>query len=127
LLSGEKHLTGAGWSEWMQKMQKKYDYMTYRKDLPGFGEPREGAWDGWMRINFQSKKGGILGVFRQGAAEKSRTVIVDDLQPGKTYTIHLAPNGKQVLKANGQELMEKGFKVEIENQYDAKIFEVRSE
>ncbi len=115
------------WSVWMQEMQEKYDYMSYRKDLPGFGEPREGAWDGWMRINFQSKKGGIFGVFRQGAADKSRTVVLNDLQPGKIYTIHLAPTGQQVVKATGQELMEKGYKVDIDNEYGAKIFEVRIE
>ena len=57
------------WSLWMQKMQERYDYMSYRRDLPGFGEPREGSWDGWMRINNDTHDGGIVGVFRQGALD----------------------------------------------------------
>ncbi|MDZ7725919.1 MAG: hypothetical protein U5R06_24630 [candidate division KSB1 bacterium] len=34
------------WSDWMRDMQNQYNYMSFRKDLPGFGEPREGHWDG---------------------------------------------------------------------------------
>jgi alpha-galactosidase len=63
------------WSEWMQKMEKEYDYMSYRKDLPGFGEPKKGAWDGLQRINFETHEGGIFGLFRQGALENNRSFL----------------------------------------------------
>ena len=107
-----------------QKMQKKYDYMSYRKDLPGFGEPKEGSWDGWQRINFQSREGGIFGVFRQGALEDTRKVFLKDLFPDENYTIRLAPNGDIVYKASGKELMQTGFTIQINNKYDANIYEV---
>ncbi len=77
------------WSDWMLQMQKTYDYMSFRQDLPGFGEPQEGSWDGWQRINTDTKKGGIVGVFRQGALESSRTVFITGLAPDRTYTVRL--------------------------------------
>jgi alpha-galactosidase len=112
------------WSHWMQAMQDKYDYMSYRRDLPGFGEPREGAWDGWMRINNDTQQGGIVGVFRQGALEHSRRVFVKGLEPGQTYLVKLAPEGSVVHNGTGQELMETGFQVEIPDLYEGKIFEI---
>jgi alpha-galactosidase len=123
----EKRRIVKNWSEWMLKMQGKYDYMSYRKDLPGFGEPKEGSWDGWQRINFQTGKGGIFGVFRQGASEDTRTVFLKDIIPDKTYRIRLAPSGDIVFTGNGKDLIMKGFQVKIEKPYDGKIFEVGAE
>jgi alpha-galactosidase len=112
------------WSNWMQEMQERYDYMSYRRDLPGFGEPCEGAWDGWMRINNDSREGGIIGVFRQGALEKRRQVFVKGIEPDQVYQVKLAPYGEEIHRATGRELMEDGFPVEISGQYDGKIFEI---
>lgn len=112
------------WSGWMLKMQEKYDYMSYRKDLPGFGEPAEGSWDGWMRLNAASKTGGIVGIFRQGAIEEHRTVIIPDLVPDKNYIIRLAPEGTEIHSTTGKKLMEKGFDVTLSNKYDGNIYEV---
>jgi alpha-galactosidase len=77
-----------------------------------------------MRINNDTQQGGIVGVFRQGALEDSRRVFVKGLQPGKTYHVKLAPEGNVVHQASGQELMETGFRVEIPDLYDGKIFEI---
>ena len=115
------------WSLWMRKMQKKHDYMSYRKDLAGFQEPKEGAWDGWQRINFQTKKGGVFGIFRQGALEETRKVFLKDLVEDKNYSIKLAPTGKTILKATGKELMYTGFIVKLNHLYDANIYEVSLE
>lgn len=123
-LSSEKRTRIRAWSDWMKAMQSKYDYMTYRKDLPGFGEPVEGSWDGWMRINFQNHSGGIFGIFRQGALEDTRQIFLKDLDPGKEYIIRLAPLGTEVLRARGKSLMELGFKVKLDKNYDANIYEV---
>jgi len=112
------------WSTWMQEMQRKYDYMTYRKDLEGFGEPKEGAWDGWQRINFQTKEGGIFGVFRQGALEETRTVFLKDLEPDKIYVIREAPVGELIIKNSGEHLMSVGIPIEIKKEYDGRIFEI---
>jgi alpha-galactosidase len=112
------------WSTWMQEMQEKYDYMSYRRDLPGFGEPREGSWDGWMRINNDSRNGGIIGVFRQGALEESRQVYVKGLDPDREYLVKLAPEGIEVNRATGYKLMNEGFRVEMTSSYDGQIFEI---
>lgn len=119
----EKREMIKNWSLWMQEMQRKYDYMSYRKDLPGFGEPREGAWDGWQRINFQTREGGIFGVFRQGAAEITRTVVLKDLDPDRMYVIRQAPYGTEVYRASGKEIMTEGFPVKLAGKYDGNIFE----
>lgn len=112
------------WSLWMRNMQKKYNYKNFRKDLPGFGEPKEGAYDGWMRINFENKSGGIVGVFRQGALEKFRQVFLQDLNPDSTYIIKLAPDDKEVYRASGKKIIEEGFTVKMDKIYEGKIFEV---
>jgi alpha-galactosidase len=112
------------WADWMVRMQEKYDYMSFRQDLQGFGEPSEGSWDGWSRINTDSKDGGIIGVFRQGAKEKSRSVFVSNLDPQKTYQVLLAPEGKTVEQLTGSQLSSEGFIVSFMNNYDGSVFEI---
>ncbi|MGL4630159.1 MAG: alpha-galactosidase [Leadbetterella sp.] len=112
------------WSQWMRKMQEKHDYMTYRKDLPGFGEPKVGQWDGFQRLNFDTLEGGVVGVFRHGSKETTRLVILEDLIPDNNYIVRLAPEGKIIHKSSGKSLMEKGFMTTITKEYDGNIFEV---
>jgi alpha-galactosidase len=126
-IAPEKRAQIRSWSLWMQQMQEKYNYMSFRKDLPGFGEPAEGSWDGWMRINFNDNSGGIFGIFRQGALEGTRQVFLQDLAHDRTYTIRLAPEGVEVLKASGKALMQQGFPVKMEKIYEGRIFEVSGE
>lgn len=114
------------WADWMVSMQDKYDYMSFRQDLPGFGEPAEGSWDGWSRINTELKNGGIIGVFRQGAKEKSRTVVLSNLDPEKNYEVLLAPEGTKVTTLSGKQLSIEGFKLSFTNDYDGSVFEIRS-
>ena len=57
--------------------------MSYRQDLNGFGEPMEGMWDGFQRINTDIKDGGIVCVFRHGAVETKRLLTVNYLNPVK--------------------------------------------
>jgi alpha-galactosidase len=109
----------------MVAMQAKYDYMSYRQDLPGLGEPAEGSWDGWARINTDKKNGGIIGVFRQGAVEKSRTVFINNLDPGKKYLVLKAPDGTKVAVLTGHQLSTEGFRVSFEKTYDSEVFEIR--
>ncbi len=123
-IPGEERARIREWSEWMQSMQKRYDYMSFRRDLPGFGEPREGAWDGWMRINNDTRDGGIIGVFRHGALEKERRVFLKGLDPDRRYVVRLAPAGEEVRRATGNQLMEQGFPVEIPALYDGNIYEI---
>ena len=123
-IPGEERARIRQWSLWMQEMQERYDYMSYRRDLPGFGEPREGAWDGWMRINNDTNKGGIIGIFRHGALEENRQVVVKGLSPEREYVVRLAPGSKEIHQASGAELMHEGFRVGIPGQYDGKIFEI---
>ncbi len=125
LLSEDKAKQMKTWSDWMKNMQEKYDYMSFRKDLPGFYEPREGAWDGWQRINFAKQSGGLVGVFRQGALESERQVFVTDLKADQQYVVRQAPTGKKILKATGKSLMERGFRVKIDESHGGEIFEIQ--
>ncbi len=113
------------WADWMVRMQERYDYMSYRQDLPGFGEPAEGSWDGWSRINNDRKNGGILGVFRQGAMEETRQIFVTNLDPYKKYLVINAPDEKTIDVLTGQQLSVEGFDVSMTKKYDGKIFEIR--
>ena len=125
-LTADQRNTLKNWANWMIKMQDQYDYMSYRQDLPGFGEPAEGFWDGWSRINTDTKSGGIIGVFRQGAAEKSRTVFVPYLNPERNYQVILAPENRIIDELSGKQLSMEGFRVILEEKYAGTIFEVRA-
>jgi alpha-galactosidase len=113
------------WSDWLREVQDRHDYMMYRQDLQGFGEPQENQWDGFQRINTDTRSGGIVGVFRQGGRESRRQVIVQYLEPSRTYQIKRAPEGTTVGSMSGQELRDKGFTVELVRDDDGALFEIR--
>ena len=112
------------YSGWLQEMQLKHNVMLYRQDLKGFGEPFSGQWDGFQRINTDSGSGGIVGVFRQDAAEDQRTVTIRFLDPVKIYSVKEAVTGNVISTATGVEMSSKGFIVRMENKVDAKLYEV---
>ena len=123
-LSREKKVEIRQWTDWISEMQAKYSYDLFRQDLPSFGEPTEGSWDAWSRINTDTKKGGIIGVFRQGSLDDKRTVSVPGLAKNDHYRVNLAPKGDKIIELTGIELEEKGFIVKMENKYDSKLFEI---
>ena len=91
-------------------MERRYGIMSYRQDLPGFGEPMEGMWDGFQRVNTEEKNGGIIGIFRHGSVELKRIVTINYLDPLKTYEVR-AMDGTVVASMTGSDLREKGFEV----------------
>ena len=123
-LSPENQTRLKNWADWLRQMQEKHDYMLYRQDLPGFGEPLENQWDGWMRINTDTKSGGIFGVFRQGGIESSRMVSIPGLLPETIYAIKKGPAGDEILRSTGRDLAEKGLPVQLNQKYDGTLFEV---
>ncbi len=124
-LSPEKRASIKKWADWIIRMQDKYNYMSFRQDLPGFGEPAEGSWDAWSRINTDNKKGGIIGIFRQGAHEKTRSVFVENLDPDRNYSVLLAPEGKEITVLSGRQLAGEGFAVTFGKEYEANVYEIR--
>jgi alpha-galactosidase len=123
-LSTEKRIEFKQHADWMRAMQNKHNYMMFRQDLPGFGEPTEGHWDGFQRINTDTKSGGIVGIFRQGAVEHERMVAVKYLDPSKVYSISQCPDGKVLMKLSGKDLAETGFRVQLKNAYDGALYEI---
>ncbi len=122
-LSPEQLKKYRSYADWLQAMQTQYDIMSYRQDMRGFGEPKEGGWDGFQRINTDTKQGGIIGVFRQGALETERSVSVNYLEPAKIYRVKTMA-GKIIVTATGNELATKGFEVQIDGLFAGKLFEV---
>jgi alpha-galactosidase len=122
----EKRQWLRSWTQWIRQAQEEFDYMSYRQDLPGFGEPAEGHWDGWQRINTETRNGGILGIFRQGAAEAERTATVEGLKSLVSYEVSEAPTGRVLHTMTGEELEQEGFSVSMERPYQGKIFRVRA-
>lgn len=112
------------YADWLQAMQTKHDFMSYRQDLAGFGEPMDGMWDGFQRINTDSKRGGIVGVFRQGATENKRMVTVDHLDPVTTYQVKTM-DGKAVTSLTGKLLQTTGFPVTINGLHAGQLFEIQ--
>lgn len=113
-----------GYADWLQLMQNKYDIMSYRQDLPGFGEPTEGHWDGFQRINTDQKNGGIIAVFRHGAVETKRIVTLKYLDQGSSYEL-LRMDGKLLTTLTGAEFKTKGFEINLAALYSGELFEIR--
>lgn len=112
-----------GYADWLQLMERMYSIMSFRQDLPGFGEPMEGMWDGFQRINTETKNGGIIGVFRHGAIETKRIITVNWLDPVKIYQVK-SMNGKVIALLTGNELKTKGFSTCIKELYSGDLFEI---
>ena len=122
-LSKEDLIKYRGFAEWLQLMESRYGIMSYRQDLLGFGEPQEGMWDGFQRINTETKEGGIIGVFRHGSMETKRKVTVNYLAREKIYNVKKM-NGDIVATSTGAALQESGFEVELGKLYDGELFEI---
>jgi len=127
LLSKEQRAHYKLWADWLRTMQGKHDFMEFRQNLEGYGEPSEGCWDGFQRINSETKSGGIVGVFRQGAKETSRIVTIEFLNPTYVYEVRKAPIGDLIMQATGKELSENGLKVSLDKKYEGAIFEISGE
>ena len=112
-----------GYADWLQQMEGKYGIMSYRQDLPGFGEPMEGMWDGFERINTEAKNGGIIGIFRHGSVETKRILTINYLDPLKTYYVKTI-DGILIASLTGKELVEKGFEVNLKGKYSGELFEI---
>lgn len=113
------------YADWYQTMQDQHDIMSFRQDLPGFGEPSEGKWDGFQRFNSETKSGGIVGVFRQGAKEKQRLIILDRLDPVAQYLVLQAPEMRPIIQASGKDLAEEGFILNLSSFYDGMLLEIK--
>ena len=112
------------WADWLNSLEARHAYMSFRQDLPGFGEPTDGAWDGFCRINTDSGSGGLVGVFKQGAREKTRMVTVPYLKPDKIYQVKQGFGGKIIATVQGKELAEDGFLVTLNELHDGELFEI---
>jgi len=112
------------WSDWLRGVEQRHGYSVYRQDLPGYGEPTEGYWDGFARINTETKSGGLIGIFRHGAAEESRIITIPYLDASTVYAIRQAPDGKTIARMTGAELQQKGFKVTLKDSYQGMLYEV---
>jgi alpha-galactosidase len=124
LLSKEQRARMKNWADWLRLMQTNHDFMSFRQDLKGYGEPAEGNWDGYQRINSETRSGGIVGIFRQGSPENQRTVTVNFLDPMSVYEVRKAPTGDFIMNSTGKELAEKGFMVKLDKKYDGSVFEI---
>jgi alpha-galactosidase len=111
------------YSDFFARVQMKHDAFSFRQDLEGFGEPSEGAWDGFQRINLDTLSGGLVGVFRHGAREPSRRAYVSWLAPDRRYAVRRI-DGSEVLRATGRELRDTGWDVTIAALYGGELFEV---
>jgi alpha-galactosidase len=111
-------------ADWLSGLQRRHDYMLFRQDLPGFGEPLEGGWDGWARINTDTGSGGIIGVFRQGSADQCRQVTLSCLNPAREYLVKEGPGGGEKARLSGEDFRREGFTVHLKDAYDAVLFEI---
>lgn len=111
-------------ADWVKGVEARHGFMLFRQDLAGFGEPGDGRWDGYQRINTETKSGGLVGVFRQNAAEASRQVVVQGLDPVARYAVTRGRETSPFTTMTGAELAERGFRVEFKNRQDGELFEI---
>lgn len=111
------------YADWLQDMEDRHQVMSFRQDLGGFGEPMEGFWDGFQRVNTETQSGGIVGIFRQGALDDTRTVRLKYLNAEGIYQIK-SVSGKVIHEMSGSKLEKVGFEVKLKKIYDGELFEV---
>lgn len=112
------------YADWLQVMQNQYDMMSFRQDLFGFGEPREGSWDGFQRINTETKAGGIIGIFRHGANNPKQLITIQQLDALAKYEV-LSMDGKTITSMTGKDLGTIGFPITLEGLYSGELLEIR--
>jgi len=115
------------WVDWLRDVERRHAYSDFRQDLPGYGEPAEGAWDGFARINTETKTGGLVGIFRQGSAEKTRLITIPYLDAATLYAIKQAPDGKLLARMTGAALKQKGFEATLPEPHQGLLFEITRE
>ncbi len=125
-MSTEKQQQFKTLSGWLRKMEEKHGIMLYRQDLYGFGEPAHGSWDGFQRINTDTKSGGIVGIFKQFSLVTEQWVTINYLAPEGNYRVIQAPSGNVVFEGTGEELQKKGFKVIFEEGFRGELYEITS-
>jgi alpha-galactosidase len=125
-MSTEKQQQFKTLSGWLRKMEEKHGIMLYRQDLFGFGEPAHGSWDGFQRINTDTKSGGIVGIFKQFSPVTEQWVTINYLAPERNYRVIQAPSGNVVFEGTGEELQKKGFKVIFEEGFQGELYEITS-
>ena len=123
-LTKEERAEFKAWTSWIKGLEQRHGIMSFRQDIPGFGMPAVGCWDGFCRINTETRTGGLVGVFREGAAEMSRIVTVRDLDPDVTYSIMHGPDGQEIARMTGADLERKGFLVVLPEEYSGELFEI---
>jgi alpha-galactosidase len=123
-LTSEQRADFKRWAQWLRAMQDRHGFVLFRQDLAGFGEPAMGRWDGFQRINDETKSGGIVGVFRANAAERERTIVVAGLATDARYVVRRAPNGEIVTTRSGAELAGDGFAVALSRAHEGMLFEI---
>ncbi|MGF1636518.1 MAG: glycoside hydrolase family 36 protein [Cyclobacteriaceae bacterium] len=132
MLGDPRQLTGdalkkyRAYADWLQAMEDKYDIMSFRQDLAGFGEPTEGFWDGFQRVNTETKQGGIIGVFRHGSIDTERMITINYLDPTKIYKVK-SIHGKQIARMSGTALRKKGFKVKFKELHTGDLYEITAD
>ena len=112
------------WASWLKKLEARHGCMAFRQDLPGFGYPCECAWDGFARINTETKSGGFVGVFRQNSAEEKRRVTVRGLSPAAKYAVLKGADGSRVAELTGRELEDAGFEAVLAKRCDGELYEI---
>jgi alpha-galactosidase len=123
-LSADQRRNLKKWADWYKGLEERHGIMSFRQDLPGYGEPVEGSWDGFCRVNTDTGSGGLVGVFKQGSKENTRTVTVPWLAPATVYDVKRGATGGLIATMSGKELAEKGFPVRIDGEYDGELFEI---
>lgn len=111
------------YADFFSRLQAVHGIFSFRQDLAGFGEPAQGQWDGFQRVNTDTLTGGLIGVFRHGATEDRRRVTVSFLHADRTYTVR-EMNGNPLHRATGAILSKEGFEVVLDNRFDGRLFEV---
>lgn len=81
-------------------------------------------WDGFQRINTETKSGGIVGVFKQLSAVDEQCITLNFLDEKKEYVVKLAPSGEIISRGIGSKLRKKGFKVIFKEEANGELFEV---
>ncbi len=113
------------WNTWFKMMDKKYQFTRFSYVSDIFQRPTMSNWDGVYKFN-KEKQGGVLFFFRNGSVENARTFAFPFAEPGSRYRLFSPEEGKDWGTYSGKELIEKGIRVELGSQFEAKVLGIES-
>ena len=119
-LSVEQKKFYKSWTDWFQKMDKKYNYSQFYQKSDIFGEASLSNWDGVYKFNIE-KEGGVLLFYRNDSPTDRLTYPIHCVNPDSEYRIYEPITNHELGIFKGKVLQKEGIEIIINARNSAMV------